>query len=43
MYWYTARPQFERNELDCAFLTIDADQDGFISFTEMEEWWGHDI
>ena len=26
-----------------AFLTIDADQDGFISFNEMEEWWGHDI
>uniref|UniRef100_A0A7S2BIJ1 EF-hand domain-containing protein n=1 Tax=Florenciella parvula TaxID=236787 RepID=A0A7S2BIJ1_9STRA len=34
---------FERNELDAAFLTIDADQDGFISFNEMEEWWGHDI
>lgn len=34
---------FECNEVDAAFLIIDADQDGAISFVEMEEWWGHDI
>eukprot|EP00622_Pseudochattonella_farcimen_P005683 FR741343.1.p2 GENE.FR741343.1~~FR741343.1.p2 ORF type:complete len:102 (+),score=23.28 FR741343.1:1-306(+) len=34
---------FEPNEVDAAFLTIDADQDGTVSFVEMEEWWGNDI